>query len=87
MISWPCLPIPVFAAAELAERYNKSLVVILSYDAKHGLLHTTTWGRPRWKKVAAEFGDFLTQAAGGDLSKATIFEDFRRKLESGEEGR
>jgi hypothetical protein len=71
-------PIPVSAAAEIAERFAKSIVVITAYDRQYELTHTTTYGRDAQDKLdAAAAGEYLHRCAGGDLSKREIYEDFR----------
>ncbi len=72
------LPVPVSFAAEIAERLDKDQVVILSYNRGHNLVHTTTYGRSAFDKCsAADLGDVVSQAAGCDLKKKRIYEDFR----------
>lgn len=71
-------PVPVAAAVAVADQCEKDVVVILAIDRKHGLTHTTTYGRTAEdKSEAAHLGDYLTKAIGSDLNQAVSFEDFR----------
>lgn len=72
------LPVPVDVAREISNRFEKSIVVIISFDEAHQLTHTTTYGkRAADKIVAAEWGEKFTEASGADLSSKTNYEDFR----------
>lgn len=74
--------VPVTAAKAIAERYQKSQVVILAWDPVHKLTHTTTYGVEAFdKENAAAAGEICTAAIGADLSKRQTFEDFHRDLE------
>ena len=46
-------PIPVAIAKAIAEEFEKSSVVILAWDAKHKLTHTTTYGVTAFDKENA----------------------------------
>ena len=71
-------PVPVEAAKLIARRYDKSIVVILAYDAEHRVTHTTTYGESEKDKIyAAAGGDRCAEALGCDLQLKTTFEDFR----------
>ncbi len=73
----PYLQVPVSVARDIAERFSKSQVVILCYDADHEMTHTTTFGRSAFdKENAAAVGEKLAQAVGGDLGRKQVFEDF-----------
>jgi voltage-gated potassium channel Kch len=75
-------PVPVQAAREIAEKYEKSHVIINTWDSVHGLLHTTTYGvTEQQKHQAAIGGEKAAIALGADLGKADKFEDFRRDTE------
>jgi hypothetical protein len=70
--------VPVAAAAELAQRFSKDIVVILCWDALHNLVHTTTWGHSANDKlVAADAGETAAKAIGCDLKQQRTYEDFR----------
>jgi len=72
------LPVTVEAARSVGICFHKDVVVILSIDRSHDLMHTTTWGRSAEDKVfAARWGDVLTAASGSDLTQRQTFEDFR----------
>lgn len=69
--------VPVAVAKQIAERFAKSLVVILCYDREHERTHTTTYGVTAFdKENAAAVGELCTEAIGGDLSKKRTFADF-----------
>lgn len=71
-------PVPVQAAAEVSNRFDKAVVVIISWDRKFNLIHTTTYGQSANDKLsAAALGDLLAAAAGADLSRRSTDEDFR----------
>jgi hypothetical protein len=70
-------PIPVATAQLVAEEFNKSQVIILGYDAKHKLLHFTTYGvTAEDKMVAANMADVM-ETLYCDASRKVEFEDFR----------
>lgn len=72
-------PVPVETAKSIATEFNKSMVVILSYDAASGQTHTTTYGVSAVdKENAAAAGEKATAAIGSDLSRRVVFEDFHR---------
>ncbi len=72
------LPVPVVAAQNISECYQKNIVIILSWDAEHGLLHTTTYGQSQDdKRWAADGGVIASKALGIDFEAAKHFEDFR----------
>ena len=57
------VPVPVAAAREVAERFGKAQVAIVSWDANHGLVHVTTFGATAADKVqAARLGEILHDA-------------------------
>lgn len=71
-------PVPVAVAAQIAEDFAKSRVVILSYDPAHELAHVTTYGTTAQDKVlAAQAGDCSAVAIGCDLTMRSTQEDFR----------
>lgn len=77
------LPVPVAAAKQIADVYQKSMVVILCYDPVYQLTHTTTYGREAFdKEQAAAAGEICTKAVGADLSKKTEYEDFHRNYDA-----
>lgn len=70
-------PVPVNVAKQIAESFQKSQVVILSYDQEHNLTHTTTYGVAAFdKEQAAAIGELVTKAIGCDMSKRVNYEDF-----------
>jgi hypothetical protein len=70
-------PVPVSEASRICDEYAKSMVVILCYDAKFQMTHTTTYGVSAFdKENAAAAGALVTKAIGADLSKKQTFEDF-----------
>ena len=71
----PYQPVPVETAAQIAAKFRKSIVVVISWDEEHALLHTTSYGEGPIEKInAAALAEILASAAGGDLSKKTSFE-------------
>lgn len=76
-------PVHVGVAREIAERFQKDIVVIVSYDRQYNLVHTTTFGRePADKDIAAAWGDICVEATGADTSNPTWYEDFRATKEA-----
>lgn len=74
--------IPVIVARMIAEKYAKNQVVILAWDAMHGLTHTTTYGVSAFEKEnAAAVGAICTKAIGADLSAKQTFEDFHDNMD------
>lgn len=70
-------PVPVSVAQAIALTYDKSQVVVLTYDPVYQCTHTTTFGvEPFDKENAAAAGEICTKAIGADLSKKQTFEDF-----------
>jgi hypothetical protein len=70
--------VPVEVAAQIAERFQKDIVIILCWDALNEQTHTTTWGHSANDKlVAAEAGETVTAAFGADVDKKRVYEDFR----------
>ena len=73
------MSVPVAAARDIARSFAKDVVVIVAYDNAHERLHTTTYGRDPLDKVrAADLGEVLAKAAGGDVSRGEYSEDFRQ---------
>jgi hypothetical protein len=71
-------PVPVEEAKAIAERYDKSIVIIFCHDPVHGYMHTTTYGTdPQNKAWAAEGGEIATRALGGLTDLSIGFEDYR----------
>jgi hypothetical protein len=71
------LEVPVIAAKEIAEKYQKQAVVILAYDEMAALTHTTTYGVSAYfKENAAAVGWICSEAIGCDLSRRHDYEDF-----------
>ena len=72
------LPVPVSTAREIAEKYDKSIVIICAWDPEHGILHTTTYGRnPREKEWAVQGGEMASKTLGAMPEVGTQFEDYR----------
>lgn len=58
-------PVPISAAKKLAQDYAKDQVIILTWDAAHGMSHVTTYGRSVEDCAqAAEGGNRLKKALG-----------------------
>lgn len=73
-------PVPVEAARELADKYDKSIVLIWSWDPVHGLLHTTTYGKSLQEKHwAAQGGEIAAKALGAIMTEKEVYEDFRKE--------
>ncbi len=72
------LLVPVAVAAEISERFEKDIVIVICWNAEHNKFHMTTFGRAAIDKVnAADLGEILADAAGAVLSEKTVYEDFR----------
>jgi hypothetical protein len=72
------IPVPVEAAALIANGYSKRIVVINAWDADHRLMHTTTFGvSPVEKQIAASIGEATAEAAGCALHQKIEHQDFR----------
>ncbi len=56
--------IPITAAKEVAYKYAKSQVIIVTWDAMHGKTHVTTYGR--------SIKECEQAAAGGNLIKKAL---------------
>lgn len=73
-------PIPVSVAVQIAESFEKSMVVIMAYDPKHERSHTTTYGQnPADKENAAKIGDACSVLVCGEEGFAAkrSYEDYR----------
>lgn len=74
----PYKDIPPAVAERIAVDFEKSIVIISSWDPAHGLLHTTTWGRSVLEKVeAANGGVIIARALGAAVEQSVVYEDFR----------
>ncbi len=62
-------PVPVDDAKRIAERYQKTHVVIVSYDETINVMHVTTYGLrdQRDKQNAANIGDVYRKPAWSGL--------------------
>lgn len=61
----PYKDIPIKAAREIAKAYDKSQVIILTFDKVHGKTHVTTYGRTVEDcRQAAEGGNKLKKVMG-----------------------
>lgn len=75
--------VPVDAAKEVAEKFDKDIVVIVSYQEAGNMFHCTTYGdRPVHKIVAAQMGENCMRAAGADPVIKNTYEDFRFRTEA-----
>lgn len=73
--------IPVKTAKEIADHFDKSIVIIFSYDPIYGMLHTTTYGNgPQDKIDAAQGGEIATKALGGITELRKDFQDYRLEV-------
>lgn len=69
--------VEVEAAAEIAGRYRKHVVVILAVDREYGMIHTTSYGVGAEDKIeAATIADWVRRRLG-DAKQSTMYEDFR----------
>lgn len=60
---------------DLAQGYDKSIVIILAFDDNHKLLHTTTYAvKPEDRGLAAALGVTAAGAVGADLTQAKHYE-------------
>ena len=76
--------VPVSAARDIANVFDKNVVVIVSWDSTHNLMHTTTYGKSEMDKIwSASLGEIVTKAAGGDVSQKLTNEDWRLRTEAG----
>ena len=72
-------PIPVAEAQSIAERFDKSVVIIAAWDPVFGLLHMTTYGVDEQEKHwAALGGEKVADVLGATPDLEVCFEDFRR---------
>lgn len=55
--------IPISAAKEIAEKYEKNQVIIVTWDAVHGKEHVTTYGATKHECQQAARGAQLVQKA------------------------
>ena len=73
----PYKAVTVAAAKKIAEAFDKDMVIILAWDARHALMHTTTYGREAPdKEAAAMLGEHLAKACDLDLSQKQVHADF-----------
>lgn len=71
-------PVPVWCARDISRNFDKGVVVIISIDEAHNLVHTTAYGQSAEQKLTADIlGESLTTALGCDLAQKRPFEDFR----------
>lgn len=70
--------IPVAIATQVAEKFEKAIVLIVAWDAVYGTTHIVTYGvTPEQKEMAALGGDLTAQQLGMAMEQMTRFEDFR----------
>ena len=74
-------PIPVDAARQIADEYQKDVVLFLAWDEASDRTHIVTWGRrPSQKTTAAVAGDMIRGMLR--LGKTETYADFRREGEA-----
>lgn len=74
----PYVNIPVELARQIAQDFDKQIVVVCAWNHAHAKLHTTTYGvEPKDKRDAAKAGEICAKALGMDIGKSETFEDFR----------
>ena len=57
--------IPIEAAIEIAQRFDKDQVIIVTWDGVHNLTHVTTYGKDKDTSIqAAQGGNFVKAALG-----------------------
>lgn len=57
--------IPISAAREIARKYDKNQVIIVTWDAVHSRIHVTTYGKSKRECVeAAEGGNAIKRSLG-----------------------
>lgn len=58
-------PIPISAARQIAKKYDKNQVIIVTWDAEHGQTHITTYGIDKEQcRQAAMGGKAVSKALG-----------------------
>lgn len=73
-------PVSVAAAKQIAEKFDKAIVIINCWDTTHGVLHTTTYGVSKEQKhQAAVGGDISAKALGAEMPRKNAYEDFRKE--------
>jgi len=78
MVNPEYIPVPVDAARQVGQAFEKGIVVIVSVDSILNLIHTTSWGATELEGfIAASLGDLLGHHAGMDFDKAEHFENRR----------
>ena len=55
------IPVPVPAAKNIADTYNKNQVIVICSDEEHGKIHFTSYGKTAVDKLEAARGSFLIQ--------------------------
>jgi len=71
-------PVPVAAAREIAERFEKQVVVVFAIDDAHDKSHVTTFGADEQDKhLAAALGTLFSRVVGVKPIEQEFFEDFR----------
>ena len=76
-------PIPVDAARQLADDYEKDIVLFVGWDEASNTTNVVTWGRdPVQKQSAAIAGDTIREALKLGETSAQVHEDFRREGEA-----
>ena len=75
--------IPVDAARQVADDYEKDIMLLVGWDWATNSTNVVTWGRdPVQKQAAAVAGETIRQALKLDEASAATHEDFRREGEA-----
>lgn len=70
-------PIPVAAAAELAQRHHKQLLVVIAFDRESQRTDLVTWGESALdKEDAFRQGTLCLKALAADLERVDIQQDY-----------
>lgn len=73
------IPVPVSAAKEITDQFEKSIAIIATWDQAHGLLHVTTYGVNESEKAwAASGGEIVAKALGSMPDQAIFFENYQK---------
>lgn len=76
-------PVPVEAAKQIAQQFDKSQVIIVTFDPLFRLLHRTSYGVSAMDKVAAAHAaDEFVRSTGAEPRLRQTHEDFRRDFDA-----
>jgi hypothetical protein len=68
----------VLLGHDIAQRFNKSMVVINTYDPVHQRMHTTTYGElPEDKELAATIGMAVSMQFSDVTQERATYQDYR----------